>query len=186
MGSIIQQEGEIGEDVNHRVQAGWVKWRSASGVLYDRRIPLKLKEKFYKTAIRPAIIHGIECWTILKQHVNKLRVTEMRMLRWICGKTLKERIRNEHIREMVGVAPIEDKMRENRLRWFGHIQRKPLDASVRKSDLLTIHGNARGRGRPKLTWIEIIKKYITSCNLSVSLALDRSEWRKQIHVADPM
>ena len=59
---------------------------------------------------------------LLKQHVNKLRVTEMRMLRWICGKTLKDRIRNEHIREMVGVAPIEDKMRENRLRWFGHIQ----------------------------------------------------------------
>ena len=110
----------------------------------------------------------------------------MRMLRWICGKTLKDRIRNEHIREMVGVAPIEDKMRENRLRWFGHIQRKPLDAPVRKSDLLTIHGNARGRGRPKPTWIEIIKKDITSCNLSVSLALDRSEWSKQIHVANPM
>ena len=87
---------------------------------------------------------------------------------------------------MLGVAPIEDKMRENQLRWFGHIQRRPLDDPVRKSDLLTIYGNARGRGRPKLTWIEIIKKYITSCNLSVSLALDRSEWRKQIHVADPM
>ena len=56
LGSIIQQEGEIGEDVNHRVQAGWVKWRSASRVLNDRRIPLKLKEKFYKTAIRPAIL----------------------------------------------------------------------------------------------------------------------------------
>ena len=61
MGSIIQQEGEIGEDVNHRVQAEWVKWRSASGVLHDRRIPLKLKKKFYKTAIRPAILYGTEC-----------------------------------------------------------------------------------------------------------------------------
>ena len=78
--------------MNHRVQAGWVKWRSASGVLHDRRIPLKLKGKFYKTAIRPAILYGTECWIILKQHVNKLRVTKMRMLRWICGKTLKDRI----------------------------------------------------------------------------------------------
>ena len=123
---------------------------------------------------------------ILKQHVNKLSVTEICMLRWICGKSLKDRISNKHIREIVGVAPIEDKMREIRLRWFGHIQRKPLDAPVRKSDLLIIHDNARGRGRPKLTWIEIIKNNIISCNLSVSLALDRSEWRKQIHVADPM
>ena len=85
---------------------------------------------------------------------------------------------------MVGVAPIEDKMRDNR--WFGHIQRRPLDALVRKSDLLTIHSNDRGRGRPKLTWIKIIKKDITICNLSVYLALDRAERRKQIHVADPM
>ena len=75
---------------------------------------------------------------------------------------------------MVGVAPSEYKMWENRLRWFGHIQRKPLDAPIRKNDLLTIYGNARGWGRPKLTWIEIIKKDITSCNLSVSLAPDRS------------
>ena len=66
-------------------------------------------------------------------------------------------------------------MRENRLRWFGHIQQKPLDAPVMKNDLLTIHGNARGRGRPKLTWIEIIKKDTTICNLSVSLVLNRIE-----------
>ena len=42
----------------------------------------------------------------------------MPMLRWICGKTLKDRISNKHIRELVGVAPIEDKMRENRLQWL--------------------------------------------------------------------
>ena len=51
---------------------------------------------------------------------------------------------------MIEVSPIEDKMRENWLRWFEHIQRKPLDAPVRKSNLLTIHGNARDIGRPKL------------------------------------
>ena len=79
---------------------------------------------------------------------------------------------------MVGVAPIEDKKQKNRLRWFGHIQRKPLDAPVSKSDLLTIHGNARGRGRPKLTWTKIIKKDITICNLNVDLALNKSEWKK--------
>ena len=47
----------------------------------------------------------------------------MRMLRWMCGKTRNDRIRNANIRDMVGVAPIEDKLRENRLRWFDNSRR---------------------------------------------------------------
>ena len=110
----------------------------------------------------------------------------MHILRWICGKILKDRIRNEHIREMVGAALIKNKMRENRLQWFVHIKQRPLNASIRKSDLLIVYENDRGRGRSKITWEEIIKKDITIYNLSVNLALDSAEWRKKIHVADLM
>ena len=40
-----------------------------SGVLCDRRVPQKLKDKFYMTAIRPAMLYGDECWPTKKQHV---------------------------------------------------------------------------------------------------------------------
>ena len=58
----------------------------------------------------------------------------MRMLRWMCGHTRKDKIRNTHIREQVGVACIREKMVESRLRWFGHVQRRPLSALMRKVD----------------------------------------------------
>ena len=45
LGSIIHKDGEIEEDVNHRIKGWWMKWRSASEVLCDRRIPIKLKGK---------------------------------------------------------------------------------------------------------------------------------------------
>ena len=61
LGSVIQKDGEINTYVNHRIQAGWLKW-SAIGVLYDRNIPLWLKEKFYRIVIRPALLDGAECW----------------------------------------------------------------------------------------------------------------------------
>ena len=83
LGSIIHAEGDIGADVTHRIKAGWTKWRNAFGVLCDRRIPLKLKENFYKTAIRPAIFYGTECWAVKKQHVSKMNVAEMWILRWM-------------------------------------------------------------------------------------------------------
>ena len=53
---------------------------------------------------------------------------------------------------------IEDKLRENWLKWFGYIKRKPTDAPIRKSDLVSIDGNVRGKGIHKLTWWDIIKK----------------------------
>ena len=63
-----------------------------------------------------------------------MSVAEMRMLRWMCGHTRKDKIRNEIIRNKVGVVPIEEKMRETRLRWFGHVRRRSIDAPVRRVD----------------------------------------------------
>ncbi|KAM1140540.1 hypothetical protein ACFX13_041305 [Malus domestica] len=59
-----------------------MKWKSASSVLCDRRMSLKLKGKFYRTAIRSAMLYGTECWAVKHQHVHKMGVAEMRMLRW--------------------------------------------------------------------------------------------------------
>jgi hypothetical protein len=61
--SMLQSKGEIDEDVSHRIRVGWVKWRQASDVLCDKKVPNKLKVKFYRTVIRPAMLYGAECWT---------------------------------------------------------------------------------------------------------------------------
>ena len=61
-------------------------------ILFERRIPLKFKEKLCKTAIRPAMLNGIECWVVKKQYVNQMHAVEMRMLTWIDRNTRKYRI----------------------------------------------------------------------------------------------
>ncbi|KAH0455515.1 hypothetical protein IEQ34_015547 [Dendrobium chrysotoxum] len=131
-----ESDGEIEGDDISRIQVGWLKWRNASGLLCDRKVPLKLKGKFYKMVVRPAMLYGAKCWPLKEKHNTKLCVAEMRMLKWMSGFTLRDRIRNEHIREKVGVAPVEDKIRESRLRWFGHIKRRPSDDPVRKVEVL--------------------------------------------------
>jgi hypothetical protein len=80
LGSMLQKNGDIDEDVSHRIKAGWLKWRQASGVLCDLRVPLKLKCKFYRTAIRPVMLYGAECWPTKRRHVQQLSVAEMCML----------------------------------------------------------------------------------------------------------
>ena len=48
----------------------------------------------------------------------------MRMLRWMCGVTRKDKIRNEHIRGTTRVAQASKKITERRLNWYGHVMRR--------------------------------------------------------------
>ena len=82
--------------------------------------------------VRPALLYGAECWPIKRSHIQRMRVAEMRMISWICGHTRLDKIRNEVIRDKIGVASIEHKMREAGLRWFGHIRRRNTNAPVRR------------------------------------------------------
>ncbi|KAG5597848.1 hypothetical protein H5410_039080 [Solanum commersonii] len=48
----------------------------------------------------------------------------MRILRWICGPTRSDWIENEDIQDKVGVTSVVDRIKERRLRWFGHVKRR--------------------------------------------------------------
>ena len=44
----------------------------------------KLKDKIYKTTVKPAMS---ECWAVKTNDAQKLHTTDMRMPRWAIGKT---------------------------------------------------------------------------------------------------
>ena len=97
--------------------------------------------------VRLALLYGAECWPIKKSQVQRMKVAEIRMIRWMCGHTRLDKIRNEVIKSKIGVAAIEDKMREARLHWFGHIRRRSMDASVRRGETIECLDHKRHRGR---------------------------------------
>ena len=109
----------------------------------------------------------------------------MRMLRWFVGHIRRDRVRNEDIRDRVGVAPIEEKLIQQRLRWFGHVQRRPPEAPVRSGVLKRVDSVKRDRGRHKLTSGESVKRDLKEWNISKDLAMDRSAWRLSINVPEP-
>ena len=54
--------------------------------------------------MRNALTYGVECLALKMEDERRLKTTEMRMLRMICGKTLKDKMNNDKIREMRGVV----------------------------------------------------------------------------------
>ncbi|KAL1454815.1 hypothetical protein WDU94_008949 [Cyamophila willieti] len=103
LGSMVDKEGDLECEIAHRVAAAWMNWKKMTGVLCDKRMSLRMKGKTYKTVVRPALMYGAETWAMKKVHERKMEVAEMRMLRWSCGVTRLDRIRNEVIRNKIKV-----------------------------------------------------------------------------------
>ena len=96
--------------------------------------------------------YGAECWTMKKKDEMLMNKTEMRMLRWIQGVSLREHKRNEEIREAATVQPIATHLMQKRLRWYGHVRRRDECHTTRTVLGMVVEG-VRPRGRPKLGYI---------------------------------
>ena len=121
---------------------------------------MKLKGKIYKTVVRPALLYGAETWATTRGQEARLEVNEMRMLRWMCGVTRRDKIRNEHIRGTTGVVQASKKITEKRLKWYGHVRRMKEEHIVRRMLDVEIPGERR-RGRPNLRWKDACKRDVT-------------------------
>ena len=86
-----------------------------------------------------------------------LQRAEMRMVRWMCGVKLKDRLPSKELRERLGVDDIALILQQNRLHWYGHVLRKDDDDWVKKCMEYEVEGS-RPRGRPKKTWKEVVRE----------------------------
>jgi len=100
----------------------------------------------------------------------------------MCGIIRKDRTRNEDFWEKVRVALVEDTMQEARLRWFGHVKGRCMDAPVWRCEMLAMDGFRRGRGRPKKYQEEVIRHLMVQFQLTKTTSFDRRVWSKRIRI----
>ena len=85
-----------------------------------------------RSCVRSSMMHGSETWPVRKENVVALQRAEMRMVRWMCGVKLKDRLPSMELRVRLGVDDIALILQQNRLRWYGHVLRKDDDDWVKK------------------------------------------------------
>jgi len=96
----------------------------------------------------------------------------MRMVRWICGVKLKDRLRSKELRERLGIDDIALVLQQ---RWYGHLLRKDDDDWVKKCMEYEVQGP-----RPKRTWREVVQEDCQARKMNKEDAMDRCKWRKMI------
>ena len=184
LGSTIQSNGECSREVKRRVQAGWNGWRRVTGVICDRRVSAKMKGKVYKTVVRPAMMYGLEAVAMTKRQEAELEVAELKMLRFSLGVTRVDKIRNEYVRGSTRVRRLGDKVREARLRWFGHVQRREEGYIGRRMLGMEIPGR-RKRGRPKRRFMDVVREDMRVVGVTEEEAEVREVWRQRIRCGNP-
>jgi len=125
------------------------------------------------------MLHGSETWPVRKENVVALQRAEMRMVRWMCGVKLKDRLLSKELRERLGVDDIPLVLQQNRLRWYGHVLRKDDDDWEKKCMEYEVEG-PRPRRRPRRTSREVVREDSQACKLKKEDAMDRCKWRKMI------
>ena len=78
---------------------------------------------------------------------------------------------------------LSDKLREVRLRWFGHVMRRE-ETYVGKRVMEIVIGK-RKRGRPRRRWKDCVKEDMAVVGVTEKDAEDRRRWRMAIRTSDP-
>ena len=129
--------------------------------------------------VRSAMLYANETWALRIEDLRRLERNEHRMLRWIAGIALKDQKTNDEVPQLFKLQPIQETIRRNRLRWFGHVKRKKPEDGVKKEHDLVVDGK-RSKGRPRKTWDEVIKTDMKSRGLTCDMAQNRAAWKAAI------
>ncbi|KAF3655200.1 Protein FLX-like 3 [Capsicum annuum] len=126
LGSMIQGNGEIDEDVKHRIGAGWLKWRLASESCVIRRD--RIKNEIIREKVRVALVEDKMRKVRLRwfRHVMR-RCTDAPV--WRCERLARDGFRRNRVPcEMAGRNRIPREAFDNRRGYpaEGHIARGPM------------------------------------------------------------
>ena len=144
-----------------------------AGVVVAKDIPHHLKGLIYKTCTRPVALYGCETWPMRIEEEKRL---ERKMLRWMAGD---KKIEEQEFRKLFGVEDLAMVMRKSRLRWLGHVEREE-EAWIKKIQKLDVQGGSRPKGRPRMSWSQVIERDLRAREMNREEATDQKRWRERL------
>ena len=89
--------------------------------------------------------------------LNNFSEQQMRIIRAIHEKTLKDRIRSKHLRELSGIQDIVDWIDVRKRGWEEHVERM-IDDHLAKIVKKNRPQGTQSRGRPKKRWNDVASR----------------------------
>ena len=155
-----------------------LSWKALNGMskIWKSDMSRELKVRFFIATIESILLYGCEAWTLTQSMEHSLDGTYTRMLRKALNVHWSSHTPNE---VLYGELPrVSNKIACRRLQLAGHCYRHPELSTQPLVLWEPCHGH-RGRGRPRATYTDTLKRDTGASNTSelASLMTDRKIWR---------
>jgi hypothetical protein len=121
-------------------------------------IPTKPKDLVFNQCVLPVMTYGAETWTLTARLVHKLRVAQRAMERAIVGVSLRDRIRNQVIRQRTKVADIAHRISMLKWRWAAYISCRTDNRWDKRVLEWRPRFSKRSVGRPQTRWSDDLRR----------------------------
>lgn len=162
-------------EADRRIRLGWAAFGKLRRV-FTSTIPQCLKTKVFEQCVLPVLTYGAETWTLTVGLVHKLKVAQRAMERAMLGVSLKDKIRNEIIRERTKTTDIARRVSKLKWQWAGHVCRRTDGRWSRRVLEWRPRLGKRSVGRPPARWTDDLRKVAGTGWMRT--AEDRDLWRK--------
>ncbi|KAK6727868.1 hypothetical protein RB195_005503 [Necator americanus] len=172
LGCTLKNNGSYERDVQQRCAKATSAFNSLTKCLWSTPITNEVKLRVYLSAIRPIMMYGSETWAAPSTVMERLDCMERKLLRRLLGYFWPRVCHNEDLYADIDVvyrrmtrgrhqhlAPPSKAAKVNRLRFFGHILRRPADRLVQRG-LRRLPGSSwkKPPGRKRKFWTEVVKE----------------------------
>ena len=147
LGSMIEDRGDYGNDIKQRIAKASGAFNLLSRCLWNTQTDNRVKMSIYITAIRPILLYGAETWAAPPSTACALDICERRFMRRMLRYRWPNHRSNDQLQRNVDAiykAKYRDKpgrpsyliapslaVRQCRLRYLGHVLRRPTDRLLR-------------------------------------------------------
>jgi hypothetical protein len=186
LGVNVNEKNERSAEIKERIQAADKAYWKYQRYLKDHHVSRATKIKIYKAAIRPLATYAAETMRLTTTDEENLGIFKRKVLRKIAGPRRIEyrTLMNHDIRDLTEGEDNVGFVKTQRLRWFGHVQRRDTQHILRKTlNWRPVKG--KPRGRPRIRWEDQIHEDIRRIGIEDwrNKIQDRKIWEKTIRAS---
>ena len=180
LGDMLSAGGGCTQAIIARCRSAWGKFKKLLPILTSRHLTPLIRGRVFNTYVRSALLHGSETWAPTVHDLQRLQRTDRAMVRWICRTGLGDKLPSADLLKKLVLEDITVVLRTKRLRWHGHVTR----SSGGIGSVMGVSApGSKGRGRPRKTWEECVKREIQECGLTDVEPLERNLWRAGVYAS---